>query len=43
MNTKGEMLLRSDNAWPVALDLSGPVRADFTEKGVRIADWASRG
>jgi hypothetical protein len=36
MDTKGEMLLRSDNAWPVALDLAGPVSVDFTEKGVPI-------
>jgi hypothetical protein len=36
MDTKGEMLLRSDNAWPIAMDLAGPVSIDFTEKGVPI-------
>jgi hypothetical protein len=36
MDTKGEMLLRSDNAWVTSLDLAGPVVVDLTEKGVPL-------
>jgi hypothetical protein len=34
MDTKGEMVLRADNAWPVSMDLVGPVAVDLTEHGV---------
>jgi hypothetical protein len=36
MDTKGEMLLRSDNAWLVSLELAGPVAVDLTERGVLL-------
>ena len=36
MDTKGELLLRSEDAWPVTLDLAGPVGIDLTEKGIPI-------
>ena len=36
MNLKGELLFRSDNAWPLGMEVSGPVAADGTVNGVQV-------
>lgn len=36
LDTKGELLLRADDAWPVALDLAGPMAVDETQNGHAI-------
>jgi hypothetical protein len=36
LDTKGELLLRAEDAWPVALDLAGPIAMDETQNGHAI-------
>jgi hypothetical protein len=36
LDTKGELLMRAEDAWPIALDLAGPIAVDETQNGHAI-------